>query len=215
MMLVKLTVSDLPTTLCLLSVEGFVLLPQSSFPLVISDPQSREVLDAAELEGGFVGLIQEREGGSRFYDVGCLGHIVPVDRDEEAHRIVIEGLIRFRVREELPRGPDGLLRVAVSYEEFAHDLDDAEEELPGWNLDAFKEKLIEFGRSRFGTAGILEQMPPRQVVRFMAQTSPFTPAERQALLEAQGFQEMLETLFQLLALNFLTTTPDPSPEQAN
>jgi Lon protease-like protein len=50
----------------------------------------------------------------------------------------------------------------------------------------------------------------------MAQTSPFSPAERQALLEAPGFHELLETLVRLLALNFLTSTPDAAPpERAN
>jgi Lon protease-like protein len=45
----------------------------------------------------------------------------------------------------------------------------------------------------------------------MVQTAPFAPAERQALLEARDFREMLELLVQLLSMNFLTTTPDSSP----
>ncbi|HEX9942592.1 MAG TPA: LON peptidase substrate-binding domain-containing protein [Thermoanaerobaculia bacterium] len=211
-------IADLPSTIHLMPIEGFILLPETTLPLTIVDAQSRELLDAADAESGYVGLVQGREddAGSRFFEVGCLARIQSLDRDAEGHHVTLDGVIRFRLREELPPEGNGFSRAAVAYEEFAHDLDRVEEDLPGWNLEAFKDKLVEFGRTRFGTAGILETMTPRQVVRFMAQTTPFTPAERQALLESRGFREMLETLVKLLALNFLTTTPDTSaPEQAN
>ena len=54
-------------------------------------------------------------------------------------------------------------------------------------------------------------MSPRQIVLFMAQTAPLAPAEKQALLEARDFRELLDTLGQLLSLNYLTTTPDTTP----
>ena len=98
---------------------------------------------------------------------------------------------------------------------FAHDLSVAEEDLSGWNLEAMKDRLVEFGRRQYGTAGVLEVLTARQVVRFLAQTAPLSSAERQAILEARGFREMLEMLMQLLALNFLTTTPDSEQPQVN
>jgi uncharacterized protein len=209
-----LRMSDLPSTLYLLPVDGFMLLPGASLPLAITSPLRRRILEAAEAVGGWIGVIQgnlEGEGGSRDFEVGCLGHLIPLGRSESGYHFVLEGLIRFRVRADL-FGQDGLPRAAVSYGEFALDLETAEEGgLPGWDLDAFKEQLVQFGQRQFGTAGMLEDMTPRQVVRFMVQTAPFAPAERQALLEARDFREMLELLMQLLSMNFLTTTPDTSP----
>src|SRR5206468_3963433 len=125
---------------------------------------------------------------------------------EEGHRVVLEGLVRFRIREELPPEKDGIPRALVSYEEFAGDLTmGEEEEPPELHLGLLKEKVVEFGRKNFGSAGILESMSPRQVVLFMAQTAPFTPAEKQALLEASGLRDLVDRLAQLLSLNFLTT----------
>ena len=49
----------------------------------------------------------------------------------------------------------------------------------------------------------------------MAQTMPFASAEKQALLEARNFRALLELLFALLAVNFLTTTPDDPQGQVN
>lgn len=216
-----LRLTDLPSEIYLLPIDGLIFLPETSFPLTFTDGPSRELLDSAEAAGGYLGIVQfQREDGKTFphpiFPVGCLVGIRSLERDEEGYHAVFDGLIRFRIVRELPMTPSGLRRAAVSYEGYAHDLDGDEEDLPGWDLSAFKEKLVEFGRSQFGTAGTLESMTPRQVIRFMAQTSPFSAAERQALLEAPSFREMLETLVQLLALNFLTTTPDPSEsEQAN
>lgn len=207
--------SDLPSTLHLLPVDGFMLLPGSSLPLAVSSPLRQRILEAAETVGGWIGVVQghleEGEEASRGFEVGCLGHIVPLGRSEAGFHFVLEGLIRFRVREDLSP-ENGMLRALVSYEEFAHDLEAAEEEeLPGWDLGAFKEQIVQFGQRSFGSAGMLEKMTPRQLVRFMVQTAPFAPAERQALLEARDFREMMELLMQLLAMNFLTTTPDTSP----
>lgn len=204
-------ITDLPPVVHLFPVDAFVLLPESSLPLTITSPWRRRILDAAEEAGGWIGVVQGQPGESfsREFEVGCLGHILTLGRTDGGHHLVLEGLIRFRVRADLP-GEDGLPRAAVSYEEFAHDLEGMEEELPGWDLEGFKDQIVRFGRSRFGTAGILEDMEPRDVVRFMAQTSPFEPAERQALLEARDFPEMLGILMQLLAMN-ITTTPGTSP----
>jgi hypothetical protein len=99
----------------------------------------------------------------------------------------------------------------VDYREFARDLDGGGAEPEGWKLAALKDRIVEFGRRQFGTAGVLETMAPRQVILFMAQTAPFSPAEKQALLEARDFQDLLDILAQLLSLNYLTTTPDTSP----
>ncbi|HEY0514125.1 MAG TPA: LON peptidase substrate-binding domain-containing protein [Thermoanaerobaculia bacterium] len=210
--------AHLPATIHLLPLGQLLLLPETAFPLTLTDARSRRTLDAALAADGYVGIIQELEGAgaaSRFYSVGCLGRVHDLGADGEGRRVLLEGMIRFRVREELPPHPrdGGLPRAAVSYEEFARDLSTPSEleELAGMDLGVFKEKLVEFGRERFGTAGVLETLPPLQVVLFMAQTAPFTPAEKQALLEAPGLRELIGRLTRLLSLNFLTTTPDTSP----
>ncbi len=209
-------ISTLPTTLHLLPLEALVLLPETAIPVTITDFAARGIVEAALAAGGYVGIVQEisTEGpagpGGRFYSVGCLGHIVDLGRTGEGHRILLEGLIRFRVRAELPPEGNALPRAAVAYDEFLHDFEGGGEEPAGWDLELFKEKIVEFGRRQFGTAGILESMSPRQVVLFMAQTAPFTPAEKQALLESRSLRDLVDTLARLLSLNYLTTTPDTS-----
>ncbi len=209
-----LRLAELPSTVYLFPVDRLILLPETTLPMTITDFQSRDLLDAAEAASGYVGVIQARpqkEGtGSRFFAVGCLGRIRSLGRDEERHRVVLEGVIRFRVREELPDGE--LPRAAVAYEEFEQDLLAAEENLEGWDPEGFRAALLRFARLQSGReATSLEAMSGGQLVRVLAQTAPLAAAEKQALLEAPSFRDMLALLFELLALNFLTTTPDASP----
>jgi Lon protease-like protein len=211
-----LQIADLPSTIHLFSIARFLLLPGTTLPLTITHLRSQEILDAAEEEGGYLGVIltrpQEDRASSRYYEVGGLGRITRLERDEEGHHVTLEGVIRFRVTEELGRDEDELPRAAVTYAEFERDLNPPEEDLTGWNLGGMRDALLEISRRQSGRDKTpLESMNARQLVRLLAQTVPMAAAEKQALLEAPTFRELLELLFQLLAVNFLTTTPDGSP----
>jgi Lon protease-like protein len=212
----NLQIADLPATIHLLPIDRFLLLPETRLPLTVTSPRGQEILDAAELASGYVGVIQtrpkEERAQSRYYAVGGLGRIARLERDEAGHHVTIEGVIRFRVREELPGGEDDLPQAAVAYDEFEHDLAPPEEDLAGWNLEGMRDALLEISRRQSGRDKTpLESMNAHQLVRVLAQTIPMAAAEKQVLLETRSFRELLELLFQLLAVNYLTTTPDASP----
>ncbi len=208
--------ADLPSTVYLFPVDRFILLPETILPVVVTDAESRKVLEAAESTSRYLGVIQtrpqEKGSGRRFFDVGCLGRIRSLERTAEAHRAMLDGLIRFRVREELPGGEEAMPRAAVTYEEFEGDLQPVEENLEGWDAEGFRAALLRLGRlpSERGSTP-LEAMSGGQLARVLVQTAPLAAAEKQALLEARSFRDMLALLFELLALNFLTSTPDASP----
>jgi Lon protease-like protein len=209
-------IADLPTTLLLLPLAPWLLLPETVLPVAVTAPEGRAVIAAALAADGWVGVIQARgeEGrdpARRFYTVGCLARVHDESRSADSHQVRLEGVVRFRLREELPP-ESGLPRGAVDYGEFARDLHKRPEELEeDLELELFKDRVVELGRQQFGSAGALEAMSPRQIILFMAQTAPLAPAEKQALLEARNFRALLDTLGQLLSLNFLTTTPDITP----
>src|SRR4029077_13978898 len=139
-----------PTTLLLLPLEQLLLLPETALPITLTDPLSLSILDAALAGDELVGVLQARDGGG-FYSVGCLCHVIDLGRSEEGHRMVLEGLIRFRIRQELPPTAAGVARAGVSYDEFAGDLTASEEEEPpDLSLGPLKEMIVEFGRKNFG-----------------------------------------------------------------
>jgi len=216
----ELRLADLPSTIYLFPVERFILLPETTLPLSIVDSRVQEILDGAQAASGYIGVIERRpkeeRADSRYYAVGCLGRI-RLNAHEEEYRVTLEGVIRFRVRELLAEGSKVLPQATVAYEEFERDLHPAEDEAEGWNPEEFKAAFLQLGRQSSGRESTsMESMSPAQIVRFLAQTMPLAAAEKQALLEAPSFRELMVLLFQLLAINYLTTTPDnTSSPQAN
>jgi Lon protease-like protein len=213
-----LRIEDLPTTVHLLAANRFILLPETTLPVTLTDERYSGLVESLA-EGGYLGFILAREGDGerRFQEVGCLGRVRELERADEGLNVVFEGVIRFRVRRELPRaGKEDVHCAEVEYGEFAADLESEPEEIEGWDLERIKAALLQIGRKQTpGDLSSLEAMPPRQIIRLMAQTMPFAPAEKQALLEAPTFRVLLELLFALLAVNFLTTTPDDPQAQVN
>jgi Lon protease-like protein len=211
-------IADLPTTIFLLPLAPWLLLPETVLPVAVTAAEGRAAIEAALAADGWLGVVQVRDGEvgkggpppRRFYSVGCLARIHEESRGDDALQVRLEGVVRFRLREELPEAA-GLARGMVEYGEFAGDLVGPEGEPEDLKLELFKDRILELGRKQFGSAGPLETMSPRQIILFMAQTAPLAPAEKQALLEAPDFRSLLDTLGQLLTLNYLTTTPDTTP----
>ena len=189
-----LRLEDLPKTVHLLMVNRFILLPETTLPLVLTDERYIDLVESLATADGYLGFILSRGSseGRQFQEVGCLLRELPV------------------------AGKEDVPRAEVDYQEFASDLGDRPEDLEGWNLERIKAALVQIGKKQTpGDLGYLEAMPPRQIIRLMAQTMPFAPAEKQALLEAPTFRALLELLFALLAVNFLTTTPEGLQSQIN
>ncbi|HEV7504407.1 MAG TPA: LON peptidase substrate-binding domain-containing protein [Thermoanaerobaculia bacterium] len=214
-----LRLDDLPKTIHLLMVNRFILLPETTLPLVLTDERYMELTESLAAADGYLGFILsgEAQGSRQFQEVGCLARVHELERDGDCLNVLFEGVIRFRVLRELPvAGTEDLPRAEIDYQDFATDLGERQEDLEGWNLERIKAALVQIGKKQTpGDLSYLEAMPPRQIIRLMAQTMPFAPAEKQALLEAPTFRALLELLFALLAVNFLTTTPDGPQPQVN
>ena len=126
---------------------------------------------AALAAGGYVGVVQAGGDGSPagFYAVGCLARV---------HRGGAVGGGRSRcgwkglsasASARSCRWKGDVPRATVDYGEFAaRSRRRREPEPEGWKLEVFKDRIVEFGRRQFGSAGVLETMSPRQVVLFMA-----------------------------------------------
>lgn len=202
------TPSDLPV----FPLTGVLLLPGNYLPLNVFEDRYRNLVeDVLEAHRG-IGMIQPRTPqpdnlglsfGPRpdLYPVGCLGVIERCEPQPDGrYQIVLRGVTRFRALEELaPRR--GYRRVAAGYEEFAADLEETGAGLDRSQLLASvlrfsREHGLEFDRD------LLAALPVRGLVNALSAALPFTPVERQALLEASNVgdrQELLLTLMEMAA----------------
>jgi uncharacterized protein len=203
---------ELPRILPILPISGVVLLPGNRLPLhVFEDPYAELVEDALRGEG-CVGVIQplepETEKGdlldalapTPLQQVGCAGQLLQSHAlPDRRYVVVIAGVSRFRVERELPR-VRGYRRVVVDYSPFAQD------QLP-----------VQFDPSRLLTmlalidqqigGGIdyqrLAELPGLTLLNQLSALLPFTPDEKQALLEADDADEREEVLLTLLEMGML------------
>jgi Lon protease-like protein len=157
------------------------------------------------------GTMEELLDNPELYKVGCAGRIERFEPQPDGrYHILLRGMCRFRVREELvdvrdaPEAPGGSAgggyrRVVADYSEFLSDLTEPTFNLhPGRLLRAARE----FGE-RHGFAfelDVLSALPGIVLLNGLAAALPFSPPEKQALLEAAGPVEREELLLLLMGM---------------
>jgi Lon protease-like protein len=191
---------DFPTILPVYPLLAPLLLPGTVVPIVADEPRYQRLV-ADVLEGdGFVAILQPQEETSGetepvLFAVGCLGKLEE-GRPENEDEYLVGGQIRFRVVEELPP-VHGYRRVRVDYSEFWEDPLLVEEGLEFSTLRDLARRQVEPLNPDFDFS-ILEGMAGTEVATALAHNCSFSPAERQALMEAPSLREIEDLLLLLM-----------------
>jgi uncharacterized protein len=209
-----------PAILPLFPLTGSLLLPGSFLPLNVFEPRYRNMVADAREEGMHIGMIQplvpQQDNwpalepppeNPALYAVGCAGRLDRCEPQPDGrYLIVLKGVSRFRVREELPLHR-GYRRVRADYGEFAGDPEE-----PALFLDP--RRLLKATRvfgEKHGLAfdlDVLAALPGVTLLNGLAAALPFRPAEKQALLEAPGPVEREELLLALMGMGIEPISPD-------
>jgi Lon protease-like protein len=215
--------TTLPVTVPVFPLTGSLLLPGNLLPLNIFEPRYRNmVADALEGEQ-YIGMVQpltprqdnwvrsaeveEDPDNPEIYRIGCLGRIEECElQDDGRYLIVLRGVSRFHIREELPR-PRGYRRVRVDYSEFQRDLGELNVFLNPSQmmraLRAFGDKHdLEFDYD------LLASVPGISLLNGLSVALPFGPAEKQALLEAADPAVREELLLTLMGMGIEPMSTD-------
>jgi uncharacterized protein len=210
---------DLPEALPLFPLTGFLLLPGNWMPLNVFEERYRHMLEdlLAERDDGaaYIGMIQPvlpRDDNHvdpmfvdpdepALYTVGCVGRLERCEpQDDGRFHVLLRGVCRFRVAEEI--GPRrGYRRVRADYSPFLGDLAELDAAVdPDPLLAALREFAtrqgleIDFDR--------LELLPGPALVNGLSVALPFSPSEKQALLESDDVDHRRELLLSLMGMGF-------------
>jgi Lon protease-like protein len=201
-------------------------LPGNLMPLNIFEPRYRNMVADAVAGDRHIGMIQPavprqdnrvldldaEPDRPALYAVGCLGRIDACEPQPDGrYLIVLRGLTRFRIREELPLHR-GYRRVVADYTEFAGDRGEPATPLdPGPLLVALRTFGDQHGLSF--DYDLLASVPGISLLNGLAVALPFGPAEKQALLEAAGPEEREEMLLALMGMGLepLSSDDDYAP----
>ena len=196
--------ADLPEIIPIFPLPGVLLLPRGELPLHIFEPRYRAMTAAAMGGDGVIAMIQPSGEGDGVnppvFPVGCLGRITDARQTEDGrYYLTLIGLSRFRIREELPL-LDGYRRVIADYGGFPGDL----VEKPQAGVE--RETLISTLKEFVGAKGLaadwsaLDRLGSEALVNALAMICPFSPTEKQALLEAPDVEERGRLLTALLEM---------------
>lgn len=171
---------------------GVLLLPRARLPLNIFEPRYLAMTeDALATSGRLIGMIQPTEPEQPgkpppLYSVGCAGRITAFsETDDGRYLITLVGVCRFSIVEELPT-VRGYRRVMPDFARWENDLaaDDGDPAID-------RQRLLGALRRYFAIHGItadweaIEQTPDGRLMTTLAMACPFSPQEKQALLESE------------------------------
>lgn len=195
---------DLPDTIAIFPLPGALLLPRARLPLHIFEPRYLAMIDdCLKTKHRLIGMIQPRdvpEGQEkRLNAIGCAGRLTGFSETEDGrYMISLSGLSRFRVREEV-QGFAPYRRCLVDWTAFARDTGREEQDR---DLDR-KSFLALLGRffqaMELSTDwSSLNDAEPEMLINSLSMLCPFSPEDKQALLEAPSLSTRRETLVTLI-----------------
>jgi Lon protease-like protein len=196
---------DLPTLLPIFPLTGVLLLPRGRLPLNVFEPRYLAMTQHALAHGRILGMVQPQEGQGDagdplVYRTGCAGRIVEfAETPDGRYLVTLKGVARFDILSEPPH--QTLFRQVVpDWQAWRDDLDEDEE-------DVDRERMVAALAPFFERQGItadtdvLTSAPIEHLVNSLAMACPFSPREKQALLEARRTAERAKILTALVEMS--------------
>jgi Lon protease-like protein len=199
------SIDDLPSTIGIFPLTGILLLPRAQLPLNVFEPRYLTLVEAALSGNRLIGMIQPTEHEDKTLKpalaaIGCAGRVTGFrETDDNRYLITLTGICRFRVAEE-PIVDTPFRQVVADYAPFAGDLAEGSDgEFPRERLLAALNDYLARRDLKADWRSVMNA-PAETLVNALAMLCPFEPAEKQALLEAQGWPERVNTLLALLEM---------------
>lgn len=210
-----------PKSVAIFPLKGTVLLPGCELPLNIFEPRYLNMVDDALKKKRLIGMIQSDDmAPNGLSKVGGLGRITQFsEQDDGRYLVVLKGLKRFAfVKDVESKTP--YRRAEIDFTPYAEDanlhdpkiIPEAMSDIGGTDraaLTVAMKSLAKALRVSVDWEGLAE-IPLPQLVNQAAMISPFKPADKQSLLEAETTDDRRRLLTGLLHLYASTggDTPD-------
>ncbi len=196
----------LPDVVPVFPLSGVLLLPGGRLPLNIFEPRYRAMVeDCLGTPDRLIGMIQPLDPDDRgrapdLYRIGCAGRLTSFEETADGrYLITLSGVSRFAVIEELPIRK-GYRPMRIDWQPFASDLTDQGPQ------EFDRARLLRGLRLYLKHHGVaadwssIEQAPDDVLITTLAMVCPFTPGEKQALLESADTEDRASTMIALIEM---------------
>ncbi len=195
--------TDLPDTIPVFPLPGALLLPRSRLPLHLFEPRYLAMLDdVMKTSSRLIGMVQPYDApgeAGKLHSIGCAGKLTAFSETEDGrYMLTLSGASRFRIVEEV-EGFTPYRRCKVNWNGFSRDLGPVEKD-PDFNRDSFMKALNRFlvDRGLSTDWDSLSEAEDELLINSLSMLCPFTPEDKQALLEAPSLSTRRETLLTLM-----------------
>lgn len=185
---------DLPPRIPLFPLTGAVLMPRARIPLHVFEPRYLQMLDdSLKTEHRLIGLIQPE--GEGLAAIGCAGRVVSFSETDDGRQMIsLLAVSRFRLT-ALQEGFTPYLVAEVDWSSFARDLKGPEED-PGLDRATLFPLLRRFMDAHELSTDwdAAAEAHDEALINSLSMVLPFTPGDRQALLESPTLSDRRELL---------------------
>ena len=197
---------DLPDTIPVFPLSNFIFFPNTSAPLNIFEPRYIQMIDDSIKSNRMIGMAQPKGISNikkpELFKVGCLGKISSFNEtDDGRYVIVLNGVSRFNIVEEIDRGK--LYReFKINFQEFENDNTKEELEVNFSDFSLIFKNL----KKLFEKQGYiinwneLEKQSLDQTINTLSMASPFSKEEKQMLLEAKDLKSRKQKFEEIIKL---------------
>lgn len=195
----------LPDRLPVFPLRNALLLPGGKLPLNIFEPRYLAMTDAALGAGRMIGMVRPQSDDpveADLYHVGCAGRITSfMETEDGRYLITLTGVSRFVCKDEVTTGTPFRM-MEVDWSGFTADLHMHEQaESPQVRealIDVLSRYLDEASMKADWDA--IDSAPSETIVNSVAMSCPFSPDEKQAILEAETGDARAGTLITLMEM---------------
>ncbi len=209
----------MPAPIPVFPLQGALLLPGARLPLNIFEPRYLAMVDSALASHRTIGMIQPKvpeqtvaDDHPALHGLGCAGRIVSFEETADGRYLIgLRGLCRFDVVEELALH-NGYRRVLPDYGPWAGDF--GPQDSAGIDRDALASALKAYLAARQLGADwdAIDKTSTDELVSVVAMVCPFSPLEKQALLQSRTLTERAGLIISMLTMD---SAGAPAPDGIN
>ena len=206
----------MPAPIPVFPLQGALLLPGARLPLNIFEPRYLAMIDDALAGHRTIGMIQPKvpeqtvaSDHPPLHGIGCAGRIVSFEETGDGRYLIgLRGLCRFDVAEELALH-NGYRRVGPDYEPWAGDFGPPEDAAIDREKLGAALKAYLAARQLGADWEAIDKTSTGELISIVAMVCPFSPLEKQALLQSRTLTERAETIISMLTMDSAgTQAPD-------
>ena len=199
--------------------RGTVLLPGCDLPLNVFEPRYLNMVDDALKSDRLIGMVQPEGKEKRLSTTGGLGRIVQFsETDDGRYIIVLRGLKRFRITGVVD-SKTPYKKANINFEPYALDINvHVDVGAPeAFRVTKSERSALTMAMKSFARVlGVqvdwdgLKEVPLNRLIDQASMISPFGPADKQSLLEAETHDERRRLLIGLMHL--YSKSPGDKPD---